>query len=395
MPEEFDVIILGAGCAGLSLAIALIKALEKTGKSCPRTLILEARSSYENDRSWCFWADAKSDFSPQHQWPQLRLIAGEKKVLMTGCARPYQMLKAENFYAQALALIGTTENITLRLGSAVTTAAQKTNRGWRVQSAAGEVCAPLLVDTRSLSKPALGGAVLWQSFYGLEIECEQAVFDANCVDLMNFLPANTKQVDFVYVLPLSETRALIEITVFGQQPLLPPALAQQLDAAVIARCGAAGFKVLRREQGILPMGLATTAPTALTSTRHDASRVQVGVMAGAARPSTGYAFRRIERWANACASALLDSSGARLVGHTPDPLIIQWMDALFLQVIKTEPQCGATLFMSMFGKVKPERLIRFLSGEAKLIDCLAVIAACPYLPFLRTLGRLVFAPSKR
>lgn len=384
MQDEFDLIILGAGCAGLSLAMALAKA----GKACPRTLILEARSSYQNDRSWCFWANADSAVLPQHQWPQLRLKAGDKSVRINSTKRPYQMLKAENFYARAQALIKASENITLRLGEAITSEPQKNNRHWQVQTAAGQVSAPLLVDTRSMLKPTLGGAVLWQSFYGLEIECEQSVFDASCIDLMDFLPTDFKQLAFVYVLPLSNKRALIELTVFGQEPLLPIALTQQLDAAVLARCGAAKFQVIRREHGILPMGLKPTVQGL------DASRVQVGVMAGAARPSTGYAFRRIERWAAECARALLDVSGPQLVGHTPDPLIIRLMDALFLQVLKAEPQCGAALFMSMFGKAKPERLIRFLSGEARFTDCLAVIAACPYLPFLRALSRLVIARPK-
>ena len=384
MPDAFDLIILGAGCAGLNLAMALAKA----GKACPRILILEARSSYQNDRSWCFWSNPDSATVTQYQWPTLRLSAAKNSLQIDNSKRPYQMLTAENFYAQAQAIIKTNQNITLRLSAEITAEPEKINSNWRVQTQAGQVSAPLLVDTRSSIKPVLGGAVLWQSFYGLEIECEQPVFDVSCVDLMNFLPANTKQVEFVYVLPLSATRALIELTVFGQQPLLPMALTQQLDAAIFARCGAAKFQVIRREQGILPMGLKSAAQGL------DASRVQVGVMAGAARPSTGYAFRRIERWAAECARALLDVSGPRLVGHTPDPLIIRLMDKLFLQVLKAEPQCGAGLFMSMFGKAKPERLIRFLSGEARFTDCLAVIAACPYLPFLRALGRLVMASPK-
>jgi lycopene beta-cyclase len=47
----YDLIILGGGCAGLSLA----RRLSELGEDCPQTVILESRSSYTDDRTWCFW----------------------------------------------------------------------------------------------------------------------------------------------------------------------------------------------------------------------------------------------------------------------------------------------------------------------------------------------------
>ena len=48
---QVDLIILGGGCAGLSLALNLAK----QGSVCPNTLILEKREAYSNDRTWGFW----------------------------------------------------------------------------------------------------------------------------------------------------------------------------------------------------------------------------------------------------------------------------------------------------------------------------------------------------
>ena len=43
-------LILGAGCAGLALAAALVDAGVRE-----QILLVDRRTSFENDRTWCFW----------------------------------------------------------------------------------------------------------------------------------------------------------------------------------------------------------------------------------------------------------------------------------------------------------------------------------------------------
>ena len=50
--KEFDYIILGGGCAGLSLAYELDVNLKLKDKSLA---IVEARSEYKRDKTWSFW----------------------------------------------------------------------------------------------------------------------------------------------------------------------------------------------------------------------------------------------------------------------------------------------------------------------------------------------------
>jgi len=50
--KEFDYIIIGGGCAGLSLAYEL----EVYDKLKDRTLaIIEPREDYKRDKTWSFW----------------------------------------------------------------------------------------------------------------------------------------------------------------------------------------------------------------------------------------------------------------------------------------------------------------------------------------------------
>lgn len=375
MSNSFDLIILGGGCAGLSLA-ARLAASTATGLT---TLVVESRIHYANDRTWCFWGGKLSSggHSFAHQWNTLRLTSGEQTILVDCGQTPYQMLPAEAFYGAAISAISQAQNITLKVGTAVLAAPMKIDGNWRVATSAGVFSGRMVVDTRPHLVPAPDGALLWQSFYGQEIECDRPVFDALCLDLMNFLPADPTGIPFIYVLPLSATTALVEVTVFAVQPLLPKDLACKLETAVAKRVGGAAFRVLRSEHGILPMGLRAMPKNS------DRSHVQVGLMAGGARPSTGYAFQRIQHWADACSKSIV--TGFLPIQHPPDALVLQAMDHLFLNVLRTHPERAGELFCALFAKADTARLIRFLSGKGTWIDYAAVVAALPPWPFIKSL----------
>jgi lycopene beta-cyclase len=373
MADAFDLVILGGGCAGLSLS----SALAAQGARCPLTLVLESRAEYTNDRTWCFWSETSKPmpFEIEHRWQTMRVSFAGQSVSLACGSTPYHMLAAGDFYAAAQCAIDRQPNITLQRGMPVPGEPAFRDGMWHIGTSRGEVRARSVVDTRASVLPRRDGATLWQSFYGQEIECSAPVFDPSAVHLMDFLAPEPLHVPFVYVLPVTPTRALIEVTVFGASPLSPRELVERLQAAIASRLGGAPFKTLRREHGILPMGL-TESP----SPAHE-RYVRVGVMAGGARPGTGYAFQRIQRWADECADAL--ALRGHPIGHAPDPLPLRVMDQIFLNVLRADPDRGGALFFSLFSRADPARVIRFLSGNAGIVDSLAVVAALPVPPFAR------------
>jgi lycopene beta-cyclase len=373
MSDAFDLVILGGGCAGLSLSMALAA----HGGRCPRTLVIESRTEYTNDRTWCYWSDrsASVPYQIRHHWQTMRVSHAGQSVALDCGSTPYQMLAGQDFYATAQALIDRQPNIALSRGTSVVAEPSRNGGAWNIRTSSGNVTARSVVDTRPPMLPRRGGATLWQSFYGQEIECSAAVFDPLSMDLMNFLAPDAGCVPFVYVLPVTPTRALIEVTVFGATPLLFQALSTRLEAAIAECVGDAPFTLLRSEHGILPMGL-NDAPVSTHK-----SCVKVGVMAGGARPSTGYAFQRIQRWAGQCADTLV--SCGHPVGHLSDPLPQRLMDQIFLDVLRADPSRGGAIFFSLFSSVDPARVIRFLNGTAGIADSLAVVAAMPVSPFVR------------
>ena len=367
MTLNVDLLILGGGCAGLSLAWRL----SELGAACPKVLILEKRQDYRNDRTWCFWdnADARLSDLIEHRWRCLNLTWQTKKVLFDCGQSAYQMLAASSFYDRALEAIDNCPAITLVLGHAATSEPTHESTEWTIASGIGPVTARMVVDTRPQGMPAPGGATLWQSFYGHEVCCDTGVFNPQAAELMDFSSGAAGQIPFTYLLPLSKHRALIEATVFGPVPLGQAALSAQLDRAVNHYAAGNSCSIVRSESGILPMGLLHKPPS------RGPGYVAVGVMAGGARASTGFAFQRIQEWSEQCCAAI--AAGNPPTAHRDDRRLVRLMDQLFLQVLRTKPEAAPELFLSLFERTDSACLIRFLSGKGTVKDCLRVVNALP------------------
>ncbi len=374
----YDLVILGGGCAGLSLAARLVD----LDAGCPRTLVIESRPEYSNDRTWCFWDEPGGPLGPivTGQWNQMKLRAGMREHTIRCGRTPYQLIAAADFYRAMAARIESSRvtapgGIELRLGTGVTASPEKQGQAWRIETSGGVVHAKTVVDTRPASWPKRGGAALWQSFYGYEIECENEVFEPECVELMDFATSGPKGILFTYTVPISRTRALVEVTALSPDPYGEAGLRWDLAAAIGARTRGAQFSILRSESGMLPMGLEASAVG-----ETDPTYVRVGVTAGGARPSTGYAFQRIQRWADECARRV--GAGQLPCAHAPDPTVMRAMDFLFLKVLRARPELAPAVFVALFAKTETGALIRFLSDRANLGDYARVVAALPVMPFL-------------
>jgi lycopene beta-cyclase len=350
--------------------------LAEAGADAPRTRVLESRTRYEDDRTWCFWRTAPHRFEPLIAASWDAMAVGRGGVLRRhDCSEtPYQMLPALPYYELAQERMGGSDRVRLDLGTRVTAEPTREKGTWVVETDRGTVRSRHLVDTRPPSP--LPGCVLWQSFLGRVVRAEEARFDPTTATLMDFDEPDPRGVQFTYVLPFSPHEALVETTVFGARALGPSDLEADLERALDRRLGGSAATTLRSERGALPMGFQTPAPPT--------AWVQAGLFHGGARPSTGYAFQRIQAWAEGCAQAVLAGGAPRPA--PPDPALRRGMDAVFLRVLRSEPERGPELLARLFDAAPTHRVVRFLSDLGSTSDALAIVRALPPGPFLREAG---------
>jgi lycopene beta-cyclase len=338
-------------------------------------LVLEPRQDYSDDRSWGFWARDSQPLAEraEHSWSRWQIgRAGEPPATCSASGWRYRYVRSGSVYAEARQAIEASVNVELRLGSAAT-ALQAAGSALRVDTERGPLFAAQVIDTRPPAPEQRAGATLFQAFAGYELESVDACFEPSTVELMTELRCDSGGLVFSYVLPLSPHRALVELTRFSPRPLPRGELEAELDA-LIARRGWTGAARLRSEYAVLPMGL--PAAPALP-----AGALRAGVAGGGLRAASGYGFLRIQAWADRCAAAL--ARGGSALGHPPEPRLRRWMDAVFLQVLKREPERAPELFLRLARGVSGGAFVRFMSDCAGPLDYVQVMTALPPLPFLR------------
>lgn len=362
----YDLAIIGAGCAGLSLAARLAKKAAHL-----KIVLIDPRTSFEDDRTWCFWTSG--DTSVEHlietRWPSWRFSdANGRAIVHHHTLSQYACVRAARFYESALESIRFA-GFDLRMGEAA--GDMKSEVGHvRIMTDRNTALARQVVDTRP---PQRLDATLFQVFSGVEIESNVNCFEPGQAGLMEDMESDADGFRFTYTLPFTTRRALIEITRFTPTAIHPGTLDHGLET-ILAQRGLASARILRREHGILPMGQAAEPPPS------DPRILRAGSAAGALRAATGYAFLRIQHWADTCASSI--AQGGPPLGQHAEPRFRAWMDAVFLTAIRMHPEKAPGYFLRIAEALTPDAFARFMSDAAGMPDLLRLMAALPPVPFL-------------
>ncbi len=373
--QRVDLAIIGGGCAGLSLAREL--AARQTPQSI---IILEPRTHYQDDRSWCFWSTPEHALSRlvRHSWSTWRFgLQGQAAKTKSSSLHPYQYIRSADFYLDSWEKIAQCPSITSRLGTTVLNL-KKQDNGWHIETTQGSFFARQVIDTRPPSSTHFAQSTLYQCFLGAEIQLDRDINPGNfALELMTDMRVLNGEFCFTYLLPLGHDRILIELTLFASRPYTAEALREAFNQ-LLAERGLTDSPSLRIEYGNLPMGLPVQ--------RSDPPRAGLG--GGALRPSSGYGFMRIQRWAEQCAEHYCKQG--TVIPQTRSNFWLQKMDQLFLSVIQSQPSLAPTLFNKLLGKTQTERFIRFMNDRASLSDYLHIVLCLPKKPFIQALMSNIF-----
>ncbi len=414
--NHYDFILAGGGLAGLSLAYHLINSPLRARS----ILIVDKDAKQQNDRTWCFWEEQPTLFDgiAYRVWPRLRFVSDDFAREYDLAPYRYQMIRGIDFDTFTREKLSQCSKVAFLRGNID-----------RVED--GTDCAIVTVDGRSFSgswvfdstlPPALRGSALAgieasaggaeraeiqprptihhpvaadtgkplvqngnyhhlkQHFRGWEVETDQPCFNPQLPTLFDFRVPQAGHMRFVYTLPFAENRALIEYTVFSAQLLRSEEYDADLRTYVEDRLGIKRYEIKHVEAGVIPM---TDHPFPRRLGRRVMS---TGTKGGRVKPSTGYAFLRIQRDSAAIVQSLLKHDQPFDVPAQRGRF--QLHDSILLNIMTHHPDDLKPIFTLMFRNNPIQRIFRFLDETASLTEEARFIASLPPERFLQALFRL-------
>ena len=393
--ESYDIIIAGAGLSGLTLALELLR---RPAFQAYSVLLIDRDDKQHNDRTWCFWAEEHEPLPPVifKSWRHCDFFGANWQQRMDISPFRYHQVRGIDFYRwarQELArypkvrrLTATIHNIDGQSGR-VETDAGVFSATWVFNSAFTR--APVLPPASASyphppfspesNAPAVPGSIfLLQHFKGWLIETPQPAFDPEAMTFMDFRIEQAGETRFVYVLPFSETQALVEFTVFSPALLPAPAYDAALREYLQGYLNVSDFSLLEEEFGVIPM---TDYPF---PSRQEGKLFHIGTAGGFVKASSGYAFKRTQRKVRALVDAW-EKNGSPDPAYLRSPWLFRVFDSIFLRVLANQNGLGRRIFSDLFRQLPPALVLRFLDEDSTFAENLRLVSAPPTRPFLKAL----------
>ena len=349
--KEFDYIIIGGGCAGLSLAYEL----EVNGKLKDKSLaIYEPRKEYKRDKTWSFWKVVGHNFEDCviKSWNNFTVNTSETSHEVTNKNFPYQSIDSGKFYEKINSKLSFNPNINFFKNL-------------------NEINSENSIIFNSVFKAKLDKSELWQHFQGVEIETSKNIFDDEILNLMDFNCDQKNDVHFFYTLPFKKNRALIETTWLSNledQSLMDYDL--QLENYIKNNLGIKNYKINFTEKGAIPLFY--------PSFKNDNRNINIGSAGGMTRLSTGYTFLNIQEHSKYIVKNInkIEKIEAFNLGKK-----YQFLDKVFLRVLERYPEKMPKIFFDMF-KTSSNTVIKFLSNKSNIFEDINIISKMPKIIFI-------------
>ncbi len=375
--RHFDLLLVGGGLSAGLIALALARHRPDVSVA-----IVEQGTAFGGNHTWSSFA---SDLSPEgtelvapiiaHRWPSYEIrFPSFSRQLHSG----YQSAFSHKLHD---ALVAALRPDALFLGTpvaavtptGVTLANQQTIRAGAVLDARGQ---------RASQHLELG----FQKFVGLEVELEEP----HGLHGPIIMDANVDQMDgyrFVYTLPFTATTAMIEDTYFADGLQLDRAAVADRVHAYAASQGWRIRRILREEDGVLPMTIAGDIRAHLATIPEGV--VPVGMAAALFHPATGYSFPDAVRLALHVAK-LPSLDGAAIDRAVREYAINVWNTRSFYRLLNkmlfraAYPHERRGILERFYGLSDP-LVKRFYAGHSTLPDKIRVLTGKPPIPIPRAI----------
>ena len=355
--NNYDVIIIGAGLSGLTLALELSK---KTTKSI---LILEKKKKFFFDKNWCFWNQPNNPFTFKYdnQWENIAVKINGKEIIHNDRNIKYLHIKSSTFYREVSKELKQ-KKIEIRMNQNIKNI-ENTKDGHTIISNNKQYKTRLIFDSRpDFYKENKG--YLYQHFYGVEVEFKNALLDNKKVMLMDFQNFQNG-INFFYILPFSKRKALFETTYFSSKILKEKEYKNDIENYLRANYPNKKFSHKFVEKGVIPMFYKKKVKSS--------SLIKIGTSGNWVKISTGYLFQNSFINSKEIVNKLIKKKELKIKKN----IINDFLDKTFCFYIKNYSEDSRQFFKCFFYKNNVKNIVSFLVGNASLIQVLRIILTLP------------------
>lgn len=374
--QKYDYIIAGGGLAGLSLAYYMNQTVLRE-KSI---LIIDQDTKTKNDRTWCFWEkDNQSPFDQivHRTWQKVFFHGTNFSDTLDLGDYSYKWLRGIDFYNFVKTDLANNPNIVF-VNERIERLKDTPDGGFIITDQNQYLGAYVFDSTKPLKLDLDDSHNMLQHFKGWEIVADRPVFDPDCPTMMDYrVEQRGIGVRFMYVLPESTTKAMIEYTVFSDSLLSPTEYDAELHKYIREFLKIERFTIEHEEFGVIPM---TDEPISNHSGEHV---VRIGTSGGYVKSSSGYAFQRTQRYTQELVKALLTVGKPVHPKKTFSKKFKELLDSTLLNVLLKNRALGKDVFTALYKNNPTPRLFAFLDEDTTLPEDLKIMSTVPLWAFTK------------
>jgi lycopene beta-cyclase len=194
---------------------------------------------------------------------------------------------------------------------------------------------------------------------------------------MEFPEEDSKLFEFFYILPFSETEALVEFTCYSQSEIKEEKLKSILESYLEKLTKGTTYTISFRESGIIPMS------NKLTPIQKSNRIIKIGTAAGWTKASTGYTFHTIQKNCEQLVKQLESKKTGNF--YLPRSSRFIFYDNILLNIAHKWPSQLQGLFLNLFKTSSADVVLRFLSEETSFKEELQLLTKLRFPIFIKSL----------
>jgi lycopene beta-cyclase len=375
--NHFDYIIIGNGLAGLQLALKLNSDSFFKDK---RIALIDPSEKNTNDKTWSFWESGISQWNTiaYKSWKEASIYTSKKSIDLNLTPYSYKSIRALDFYKYSKTKLQKNKQIQFIIESVKSVVEEDVII---VKTEKNSYRASHVFDSRipnDYFENSKHYITLIQHFKGYVIKTEKAVFDVNKMVMMDYRLKDGNQTTFTYVLPFSETEALVEFTYFTENKVDEAIYDTFIKKYISEYLKIKTYSIIETEMGQIPM---TNYPFEKNNTK---GITKIGTGGGWVKGSSGYSFKNTEKKV----SIIIDNLKAN---KTPSSHLFKtkykFYDKVFLKVLKDENHKGEWIFQQFYSKNSAQTMFRFLDEESTFFEEIKIMWSLLSWSFIKAFFR--------